>query len=177
GRRQRMGIARGRAPGARLGVGEEPVSALDVSVQAQILNLLIDLQVRFGLSYLFIAHDLSVVRYLSDRVAVMYLGKIVETGEAEDVFRHPRHPYTEALLSALPETDPTAAEDRIVLHGDVPSPADPPPGCPFHPRCRYAEDRCKADPPELVEISPGHATACLRSRELELQGKPFAAGP
>jgi oligopeptide/dipeptide ABC transporter ATP-binding protein len=160
GQRQRIGVARALALEPRLIVADEPVSSLDVSIQAQILNLLLDLQQRFGLAYLFISHDLRVVRHLSRRVAVMYLGRIVEYGPADSLYERPQHPYTEALLSAVPVPDPTKHKRRIVLSGDVPSPIAPPPGCPFHPRCAKAIARCATERPSLREVSPRHVTAC-----------------
>ncbi len=162
GQRQRIGIARAIALEPRLIICDEPVSSLDVSIQSQVLNLLLDLQREMGLSYLFIAHNLAVVKHVSDRVAIMYLGRIVEFADADDVYRDPRHPYTRALISTIPEPNPQRVRERIVLSGDVPSPINPPSGCPFHPRCPHATERCRAEPPALREVAgrTGHTVAC-----------------
>ena len=170
GQRQRIGVARALAPNPQLVICDEPVSALDVSIQAQTLNLLQDLQEEFGLTYLFISHDLSVVEHISDRVAVMYVGKLVETATTSELFLNPMHPYTEALLSAVPKPDPRMRTEPIVLEGDVADPANPPSGCYFHPRCRYQIERCATEEPQLREMGPDHFVSCHRAEELQLVG-------
>jgi peptide/nickel transport system ATP-binding protein len=172
GQRQRIGIARALALNPKLIICDEPVSALDVSVQAQVLNLLEDLQKQFNLTYLFVAHDLSVVEHISDRVAVMYVGYLVEMASTEELYYNPKHPYTEALLAAIPKPDPRKRSRPHKLPGDVPSPANPPSGCYFHPRCRYAEDICKTDRPPLRDIGNEHWVACHFAEKLTLQGVP-----
>jgi oligopeptide/dipeptide ABC transporter ATP-binding protein len=164
GQRQRIGIARALMLQPKLVIADEPVSSLDVSIQAQMLNLLIDLQERFNLTYIFISHDLRVVRHISDKVSVMYLGRVVESAECRSLFKHPFHPYTEALISAIPVTNPRASRERILLEGDVPSPLDPPSGCTFHPRCRYRQDVCTKAAPPLEEIAENHFAACYFPR-------------
>lgn len=170
GQRQRIGIARALALRPRLIVADEPVSALDVSIQAQILNLLRSIQGQLDLAFLFISHDLSVIQHVSDRVAVMYLGSVVELASTEEIFASPRHPYTEALLSAVPRIDPDLPKRRLILSGDVPNPANPPSGCRFHPRCRYAQDICRQERPPLREVGPGHQAACHFAETLQLAG-------
>ena len=166
GQRQRIGIARTLAVQPRLVVADEPVSALDLSIQAQIVNLLKDLQEEFGLTYLFISHDLGVIEHVCDRVAVMYLGRIVEIASAEDLYDRPRHPYTEALMNAVPVPDPNRHRQKQVLSGEIPSPIDPPTGCHFHPRCPYAKDICQKEYPVLSEQLPGHKAACHFSAQV-----------
>jgi len=173
GERQRIGIARALALHPRLVIADEPVSALDVSVQAQILNLLLDLQAELGLTYLFVAHDLSVVKHISNRVAVMYVGRMAELATTEQLFTTPQHPYTAALLSAVPEPDPRQRSQRVVLQGEVANPADPPSGCYFHPRCPYAVDVCRTQTPAWDEVAPGHFVSCHRAKELQLVGYPY----
>ena len=161
GQRQRIGIARALILDPNLIVCDEPVSALDVSIQAQIVNLMQDLREEEGISYLFIAHDISIVRYISDRIGVMYLGHLMEEAETNELFSNPLHPYTQALLSAVPHANPHVSKERIQLKGELPSPIDPPAGCVFHTRCPYATDRCSRTVPRMQEITPGHRTACL----------------
>ena len=170
GQRQRIGIARALAASPKLIIADEAVSALDVSIQAQILNLLQELQRIFQLTYLFIAHDLSVVEHISDRVGVMYVGKMIEMAKTEELFQHPKHPYTEALLSAVPNTNIDVKMDRILLPGEIANPANPPSGCYFHPRCLYAAEMCKQETPIWQEVEPEHFVACHFAKELQLKG-------
>jgi len=170
GQRQRIGIARALVSRPQFIVCDESVSALDVSIQAEILNLLMDLQAEFGFTYLFIAHDLSVVAHISRRVAVMYLGQLVEMAPTKELFYAPKHPYTEALMSAIPETDPDLEMNPVQLEGEIPSPINPPPGCHFHPRCLYAQDKCKTEIPQWQEVSTGHFVACHFADTLTLKG-------
>jgi peptide/nickel transport system ATP-binding protein len=170
GQRQRIGIARALVVEPQIIVCDEAVSALDVSIQAQVINLLRDLQKDLNLTYLFISHDLSVVEHISDKVGVMYLGRMVEFGDTEDLFEKPMHPYTEALLSAVPVADPTVQIERIPLKGEIPNPANPPSGCYFHTRCRYCTEKCSQATPEYKELEPGHFVACHRAEELKLRG-------
>ena len=170
GQRQRIGIARALVVEPQVIVCDEAVSALDVSIQAQVINLLRDLQKDLNLTYLFISHDLSVVEHISDKVGVMYLGRMVEFGKTEDLFAKPLHPYTEALLSAVPVADPTVQIERIPLKGEIPNPANPPSGCYFHTRCRYCTQKCTEQAPEYVELEPNHFVACHRAEELKLKG-------
>lgn len=170
GQRQRIGIARALSMNPKIIFCDEPVSALDVSIQAQTLNLLQDLQADFNLSYVFVAHDLSVVQHISDRVAVMYVGKIAEMASSDALYNEPLHPYTESLMSAVPKPDPKYHSERLVMQGDVADPSNPPPGCYFHPRCRYAVDKCKIESPEFRELKPDHFVACHRAEELKLKG-------
>jgi peptide/nickel transport system ATP-binding protein len=172
GQRQRIGIARALALEPEFIIADEPVSALDVSIQAQILNLLQELRRELNLSFLFISHGLNVIKHVSNRVAVMYVGKIVELAEVGELFTDPRHPYTEALLSAIPNPDPDLRMNRIILPGEVANPANPPSGCYFHPRCRYAQAVCRQEAPAWEEYAPGHFVACHRAHELELLGIP-----
>jgi oligopeptide/dipeptide ABC transporter ATP-binding protein len=175
GQRQRIGLARTLTLNPRLIIADEPVSALDVSVQAQVLNLLQQLKERLGLTLIFVAHDLSVVEHISDRIAVMYVGKIVEMAETNELLHQPFHPYTEALLSSIPPADPDIHPNRIRLQGEVPSPANPPSGCIFHPRCNYAKPECTQNIPSLVEVQPGHFVSCHFAKELSLRGIGGAA--
>jgi peptide/nickel transport system ATP-binding protein len=170
GQRQRIGIARAIVFDPRLIIADEAVSALDVSVRAQILKLMRSLQRDLNLTYLFISHDLSVVEYIADRVAVMYVGKVVEVAETDALYRRPLHPYTEALISAVPKPDPTQQSKRIVLQGEIPDPANPPSGCYFHPRCPYVQERCRHETPSLREVEPGRFAACHYAESLELRG-------
>jgi peptide/nickel transport system ATP-binding protein len=170
GQRQRIGIARALSMNPRLVICDEPVSALDVSIQAQTLNLLEDLQSDFNLAYIFVAHDLSVVQHISDRVAVMYVGKVAEIADSDELYNDPLHPYTEALMSAVPKPDPKYKSERIVMQGEVADPSNPPSGCYFHPRCQYAQDICKQKTPEFRELKPDHFVACHRAEELSLRG-------
>ena len=170
GQRQRIGIARSLALNPQLIICDEPVSALDVSVQAQTLNLINDLKADFNLAYIFVAHDLSVVQHISDRVAVMYVGRVMEMADSLELYEKPLHPYTEALMSSVPRPDPRMQKERIIMEGDVADPGNPPPGCLFHPRCRYVQERCKVEVPELREIKPDHFAACHFAEVLDLKG-------
>jgi peptide/nickel transport system ATP-binding protein len=170
GQRQRIGIARALALNPKLVICDEPVSALDVSIQAQVLNLLEDLQKDLDLTYIFVAHDLSVVEHISDRVAVMYVGRLVEVADVQELYYSPKHPYTEALMAAVPKPNPRMRDRPIKLPGEVASPANPPSGCYFHPRCRYVKDICSTQTPKLEEVEPEHFVACHFARELKLRG-------